>query len=89
MASTFVRIKEGTEGINLGEKGQMTQIEIGLTNGEAYILDLVTCPNLVVAGGHQRLLELKMVLKRHGANFIPEAATFIESAKYWVTEGND
>ncbi|KAK9496460.1 hypothetical protein O3M35_013250 [Rhynocoris fuscipes] len=51
------------KGINLGEKGLITQIEIGLTNGEAYILDLVTSPNLVVAGGLKRLLQSKKVLK--------------------------
>lgn len=51
------------EGINLGAKGQLTLFQIGLTNGQAYIFDLVTCPNLVVAGGLQRLLESEKVVK--------------------------
>uniref|UniRef100_A0A023FBH7 Putative deddy 3'-5' exonuclease protein n=1 Tax=Triatoma infestans TaxID=30076 RepID=A0A023FBH7_TRIIF len=51
------------EGINLGVKGQLTLFQIGLTNGQAYIFDLVTCPNLVVAGGLQRLLESDKVVK--------------------------
>lgn len=51
------------EGINLGVKGQLTLFQIGLTNGLAYIFDLVTCPNLVVQGGLQRLLESEKVVK--------------------------
>ncbi|XP_073974827.1 egl_like_exo domain-containing protein [Rhodnius prolixus] len=51
------------EGINLGVKGQLTLFQIGLTNGQAYIFDLVTCPNLVVTGGLQRLLESDKVVK--------------------------
>ncbi|KAF6200505.1 hypothetical protein GE061_004948 [Apolygus lucorum] len=51
------------EGINLGVKGQLTLFQIGLTNGQAYIFDLVTCPNLVVGGGLQKLLESDKVVK--------------------------
>lgn len=51
------------EGINLGVKGQLTLFQIGLTNGQAYIFDLVTCPNLIVQGGLQRLLESDKVVK--------------------------
>uniref|UniRef100_A0A0A9Z4E8 Exonuclease 3'-5' domain-containing protein 1 n=1 Tax=Lygus hesperus TaxID=30085 RepID=A0A0A9Z4E8_LYGHE len=51
------------EGINLGVKGQLTLFQIGLTNGLAYIFDLVTCPNLVVGGGLQKLLESDKVVK--------------------------
>jgi exonuclease 3'-5' domain-containing protein 1 len=51
------------EGINVGAKGQLTLFQIGLSSGHAYIFDLVTCPNLVTAGGLQRLLESETVVK--------------------------
>ena len=51
------------EGINLGVKGQLTLIQIGTMSGQAYVFDLFTCPNLVQAGGLQKLLEHKNVIK--------------------------
>ncbi|XP_017891560.1 egalitarian protein homolog [Ceratina calcarata] len=51
------------EGINLGVKGQLTLVQVGTMSGQAYIFDLFTCPNLVQAGGIQKLLEHKDVIK--------------------------
>ena len=51
------------EGINLGVKGQLTLVQIGTMSGQAYVFDLFTCPNLVQAGGLQKLLEHKDVIK--------------------------
>lgn len=51
------------EGINLGVKGQLTLVQIGTMSGQAYVFDLFTCPNLVQAGGLQKLLEHKNVIK--------------------------
>ncbi|XP_076621293.1 egl_like_exo domain-containing protein [Colletes latitarsis] len=51
------------EGINLGVKGQLTLIQIGTMFGQAYVFDLFTCPNLVQAGGLQKLIEHKNVIK--------------------------
>ncbi|CAB0002986.1 unnamed protein product, partial [Nesidiocoris tenuis] len=51
------------EGINLGKKGQLTIFQIGLPNGQAYIFDLITCPNLIIDGGLKRLLESDTVVK--------------------------
>lgn len=51
------------EGINLGIKGQLTLVQIGTMSGQAYVFDLLACPNLVQAGGLQRLLEHKDVIK--------------------------
>ncbi|XP_076172552.1 egl_like_exo domain-containing protein isoform X2 [Ptiloglossa arizonensis] len=52
-----------SEGVNLGVKGQLTLVQIGTMFGQAYIFDLFTCPNLVQAGGLQKLLEHKSVIK--------------------------
>lgn len=51
------------EGINLGVKGQLTLVQIGTVTGQAYIFDLLTCPSIVQAGGLQKLLEHKNVIK--------------------------
>lgn len=68
----FSRVKPGgptvavsmdCEGINLGTRGQLTSIQLGLMTGHAFIFDLVTCPGLVTAGGLKRLLESDEVVK--------------------------
>jgi len=51
------------EGINLGVKGQLTLVQVGTMSGQAYVFDLFTCPSLVQAGGLQKLLEHKNVIK--------------------------
>ncbi|KZC09417.1 Exonuclease 3'-5' domain-containing protein 1 [Dufourea novaeangliae] len=51
------------EGINLGVKGQLTLIQVGTMSGQAYVFDLFTCPNIVQAGGLQKLLEHPNVIK--------------------------
>lgn len=51
------------EGINLGAKGQLTLIEIGTTRGEAFIFDLLSCPEMVLDGGLKTLLESENVIK--------------------------
>lgn len=51
------------EGINLGSKGQLTLLEIGTTRGEAFIFDILTCPELLVEGGLKNLLESDKVIK--------------------------
>lgn len=61
--SSGTAISFDCEGINLGVKGQLTLFQIGLSSGQAYIFDLVTCPNLVLQGGLQRLLESEKVIK--------------------------
>ena len=51
------------EGINLGVKGQLTLFQIGTMQRQAFIFDLITCPNMVTAGGLQALLECEAVIK--------------------------
>lgn len=51
------------EGINLGAKGQLTLVEIGTTRGEAFIFDILTCPEMVSDGGLKTLLESENVIK--------------------------
>lgn len=51
------------EGINLGVKGQLTLIEIGTTRGEAFIFDVLTCPQIMTDGGLKALLESDRVIK--------------------------
>lgn len=51
------------EGINLGAKGHLTLIEIGTTRGEAFIFDLLSCPEMVLDGGLKTLLESENVIK--------------------------
>lgn len=51
------------EGINLGIKGQLTLIEVGTTRGEAFIFDVLTCPEMVPDGGLKRLLESDHIIK--------------------------
>lgn len=58
-----VVISVDCEGINLGVKGEITLIEIGTTRGEAFIFDVLTCPELVSDGGLKNLLEHDCVIK--------------------------
>lgn len=51
------------EGINLGVKGQLTLFQIGTMQRQAFIFDLITCPNMVTVGGLQALLECEAVIK--------------------------
>lgn len=51
------------EGINLGLKGVLTLCQIATMNGEVYILDIMTCPNMVVEGKIKELLESENVIK--------------------------
>lgn len=51
------------EGINLGVKGQLTLIELGTTRGEAFIFDVLTCPQIMTDGGLKMLLENDRVIK--------------------------
>lgn len=51
------------EGINLGVRGQLTLVEIGTTRGEAFIFDLMACPDIVLDGGLKSLLECEHVIK--------------------------
>lgn len=51
------------EGINLGVKGQLTLLEIGTTRGEAFIFDVLSCPEMVLEGGLKVLLENENVIK--------------------------
>ncbi len=51
------------EGINLGVKGQLTLIELGTTRGEAFIFDVLTCPQIMTDGGLKQLLESDRVIK--------------------------
>lgn len=51
------------EGINLGVKGQLTLVELGTTRGEAFIFDVLTCPQIMTDGGLKALLESDRVIK--------------------------
>lgn len=51
------------EGINLGIKGELTLIEIGTVRGEAFIFDVLTCPDIITEGGLKALLENDKVIK--------------------------
>ncbi|KAL1456858.1 hypothetical protein WDU94_001548 [Cyamophila willieti] len=51
------------EGINPGIKGQITLFSIGQLSGQVYLFDLVTCPDIVSAGGLSKLLESENVVK--------------------------
>lgn len=51
------------EGINLGSKGQLTLLEIGTTRGEAFIFDVLSCPEVITDGGLKALLESENVIK--------------------------
>lgn len=51
------------EGVNLGAKGQLTIIEIGTLRGEAFIFDLLVCPELVNDGGLRAILEDETIIK--------------------------
>lgn len=51
------------EGINLGVRGQLTLLELGTVRSEAFIFDLLLCPEIVNDGGLKRLLESDAVIK--------------------------
>lgn len=51
------------KGMNLGINGVITMIEIGTTNGKAFIFDVLTCPNIMTDGGLKTLLENDRVIK--------------------------
>lgn len=51
------------EGINLGVRGQLTLLELGTVRGEAFIFDLLICPEIVNDGGLKRLLESDTIIK--------------------------
>lgn len=53
------------EGINLGLKGQITMFQIGTLNNEAFVFDLISCPNMVTEGGLKDLLESDVVKVIH------------------------
>ena len=52
-----VVISVDCEGINLGLKGELTLVEIGTVRGEAFIFDVLQCPNIMTEGGLKALLE--------------------------------
>lgn len=58
-----VVISVDCEGINLGLKGELTLVEIGTVRGEAFIFDVLQCPNIVTEGGLKALLENENVIK--------------------------
>lgn len=58
-----VVISVDCEGINLGVKGQLTLIEVGTTRGEAFIFDVMVCPEIMADGGLKALLECDQVIK--------------------------
>lgn len=51
------------EGINLGAKGRLTLVQLGTIRGEAFIFDLLTCPEMINDGGIKSLLENDNVIK--------------------------
>lgn len=51
------------EGVNLGTKGQLTILEIGTVRGEAFIFDLLLCPELMNDGGLRGILEDENIIK--------------------------
>lgn len=58
-----VVISVDCEGINLGLKGELTLVEIGTVRGEAFIFDVLQCPNIMTEGGLKALLENENVIK--------------------------
>lgn len=58
-----VVISVDCEGINLGLKGELTLVEIGTIRGEAFIFDVLQCPNIMTEGGLKALLENDNVIK--------------------------
>ncbi|XP_055603168.1 uncharacterized protein LOC129751593 [Uranotaenia lowii] len=51
------------EGINLGIRGKITLIQLGTTDGEAFIFDITVCPEMVTQGGIKEVLESEKVIK--------------------------
>ncbi|KAG4079410.1 hypothetical protein HA402_008102 [Bradysia odoriphaga] len=51
------------EGMSLGPKGKISLIQLGTTRGEAFIFDVLTCPQMVTDGGLKSLLESDRVIK--------------------------
>lgn len=62
-ANEPVVISVDCEGINLGIKGELTLVEIGTIHGEAFIFDVLQCPNIMNEGGLKALLENDKVIK--------------------------
>lgn len=58
-----VVISVDCEGINLGLRGELTLVEIGTVRGEAFIFDVLQCPDIVTEGGLKSLLENDNVIK--------------------------
>lgn len=58
-----VVISVDCEGINLGLRGELTLVEIGTVRGEAFIFDVLQCPNIITEGGLKALLENDNVIK--------------------------
>jgi exonuclease 3'-5' domain-containing protein 1 len=71
-ATEKVAVSFDCEGINLGVKGQLTLFQLGTMSGFAYIFDLITCPNIVSAGGLQHLLESETVTKVSDYSQVPK-----------------
>lgn len=58
-----VVISVDCEGINLGLRGELTLVEIGTVRGEAFIFDVLQCPDIITEGGLKSLLENDNVIK--------------------------
>ncbi|XP_037048021.1 egalitarian protein homolog isoform X2 [Bradysia coprophila] len=56
-------ISTTAESMNLGAKGKISLIQLGTTHGEAFIFDVLTCPQMVTVGGLKPLLESDRVIK--------------------------
>lgn len=59
----YIAVSMGTEGVNLGPKGQVTLIQIGLMTGQVLIFDIQKCKELVFNGGLLKLMESQDVVK--------------------------
>lgn len=51
------------EGINLGAKGKLTLLQISTVQGQVYLFDAFTSPDLIMRGGLKSLLESETVIK--------------------------
>lgn len=47
----------------MGAKGRLTLVQLGTIRGEAFIFDLLTCPEMINDGGIKSLLENDNVIK--------------------------
>lgn len=62
-STSQVIISLDCEGVNLGIKGQLSLIKIGTTRGEAFLFDVLNCPEIITLGGLKNLLESPNVIK--------------------------